>query len=159
MRWIRHVLAGPEEAFLRCQTLKPSARDLFPAETFQRHVEEEIMIALGGMAAETRLKIPFDAEACSVDVQNARRWLAKLGQADEVSYRSFVRRTGQLLREPRTWRAVRTVARRLVHRGMMSGAAVDAICQELEVPRSKIHSNNAKERMSAHSRIAGVHTL
>jgi hypothetical protein len=142
-RRIRRVQASAREGGLFCQVLKPSDRQRLPVEGFQSGAAQETVIALAGIAAEQRLKIPFDPVACSVDVQNAHRWLSELGHEDDPSYEWILAHTIELLAERHTWRAVRAIARRLVQVGEISGDEVDAICEEFEVPRSSRASRTA----------------
>ncbi len=116
-----------------CAALHPRARGRFPDAAWRRLVEEEICICLAGPIAEG-IAHGAAVESAEIDLKHVQRWMGEL-EVPNAALVTFVARARAVLREPRTWNAVRTVARRLIQGRRISGADVDAIFRAHNVPR------------------------
>ena len=98
---------------------------------WRRHVEEEIVICLAGITAE---EIAFEADltAARIDLQHSDQWMKEIGARDRLPY---IERTGRLLNEPHTWRAVQEIAQWLVSCRRIKSGQVNTICFDCGVPR------------------------
>ncbi len=88
-------------------------------------LETEILISLGGMAAEARLTGTYDRLAAGRDLAHARK--LALQRATERQLDRYERRmlakTENLLADDGLWRAVELIAEQLVKLGSISGRA------------------------------------
>ncbi|HTR34925.1 MAG TPA: hypothetical protein VMH80_03420 [Bryobacteraceae bacterium] len=120
----------------RCASVRRQARDHFSGRDWRGLVEQEICICLAGPIAE-EITHGRNAQSARVDLQHAHEWLSELMVPDDSVLLTFTARARALLMEPRSWRAVGQVARRLIQGRTISGAGVDAICGALQVPRAR----------------------
>ncbi len=123
---------GEGSGATRCLGLKPDARRMFRRRVWRELVQQEILIALAGPLAE-EIKYGKNAESAKIDWQHAHRWLAELDMQNALA--TFATQTRELLTEPATWNAVRTVARRLIQGRKITGPEVEAICRAQGVSR------------------------
>ncbi len=119
-----------------CDFLRPEARTHFRRRIWRQLVEEEIVICLAGPLTEEIAAAGADDDSGSIDLQHVRGWMRELNMEPEDSALApFAARTITLLTEPRTWRAVGQLARRLIRARKISGAEVERLCRALDVPR------------------------
>ena len=134
-RPVRQIeIDGEGSGLTRCLGLKADARRMFRRRVWQTLVQQEICICLAGPLAE-EIAHGRNTESAKIDLQHARRWLGELMVPDDSILTTFATQTRELLIEPETWNAVRTVARRLIQGRKITGPQVDTICHALRVPR------------------------
>ena len=107
-----------------------------------RMAERDIVISLGGPLAELRYihgRSPagclFRDESASDDVAQSISLMKAMDCDGDLAWWMFHDRTRRMLREPRTWRAIRELAGDLINKTLICGKQVDAICERCGVPQ------------------------
>lgn len=125
-------LEGEGKGGLHCAALREDAVNTLSTQAWRQGCQEEALICLSGPYAEERFSGSFDAEACEVDFQMARRWvdlmdpIAATGST-RGAWLLFTAMTRELLAE--NWSAVSRVAKRLIKSGSMTGREVETLCR------------------------------
>lgn len=120
-RDVHRVSVLPKQDRLgRCEFRKPPSR---PTEDW---IEQEMLIALGGLAAEARFTGSYAWEEAARDLQQVRRLAAqRAGERRAVRLEQrLLRKAEHLLGDDGRWRAVELIAAELVRTGAVSGRAV-----------------------------------
>lgn len=118
-RPVAHVSILPDQKFLGlCQFHKPVFR---PSEDW---LEREILIALGGIAAEARRTGNYEWDGAAHDFRYVRQLVVQRAggerQADRLE-RRMLAKAEHLLADEGHWRAVELIAKELMQRGSISG--------------------------------------
>jgi ATP-dependent Zn protease len=119
-RPVHKVSIRPKADWLgRCEFRKPLVR---PSDDW---LEDEILIALAGLAAEARHTGTYDRDAAGRDLRYVRKLAAQ--RASERALDRFERRmlakTENLLADDANWEAVEAIAAELLKLGEISGRA------------------------------------
>ena len=120
-RPVQRVNIRPDHDHLgQCAFRKAAFR---PSEDW---LEREILIALGGIAAEARHTGSYAWHGARRDRQYVRRLAVQRAGARQAGRleRRLLAKAEHLLAQARHWRAVELIARALVCRGVISGRAV-----------------------------------
>lgn len=119
-----------------CDELQTGARRKFGTHRYRELAWQECIICYAGVCAEgLYTHTAPDLNAWRIDARRIRHWVGEL-QTDLVTAAPpLIRATRAMLREPRTWAAVRAIAARLLERGELNGDEVHQICtRALRVP-------------------------
>lgn len=120
-RPVQHVSILPNQEFLGlCEYGKSVFR---PSEDW---LEREILVALGGVAAQARLTNYHDWEGAARDEEYVRKLCVRRAgeRRAERLQRRLLAKTEHLLAQPANWRAVELIAAELLRCGTLSGRAV-----------------------------------
>jgi hypothetical protein len=119
-RLVHRVSVLPGDTFLgRCEFGKGAPR---PSEDW---LEREILIALGGIAAESKHTGNYAWDAAARDLVSVRRLLVqRFGERRAERFkRRLLAKTENLLADEGHWKAVKLIAAALVRLGTISGRA------------------------------------
>jgi len=131
-RPVAEVSVLPNRIFLGvCKFGKAQFR---PSEDW---VEREILIALGGIAAEARHTGSYAWDAAARDEQYVRALVVeRAGQRRaERLQRRLLAKSEHMLAQPPHWRAVELIARELMRVGTVSGRAVRRLFEQVQAKR------------------------
>ena len=119
-RPVHHVTIRPDREYLgTCEFRKPAFR---PSEDW---LEREILIALGGLAAEARHTGSYAWDEAGRDRKFVRRLAVQRAgeRGAERLERRLLAKAEHLLSREEHWRAVELIATELLRRGSISGRA------------------------------------
>jgi hypothetical protein len=148
---IGNVASGRSDAFVKEERDFMRSRGHAALRAWQQRVGQEIIINIAGPMAEFRYlnggrspagtlssssaDVSGDIERVHylIELQDPLAWPSQ----DPYEMSLYCGWTRKLLREPRTWRAIRELAARLIQSGFVSGEDAEALFAAHKVPRAK----------------------
>lgn len=132
-RAISKVTVAPGQSHLGVQRLGACHLQKGKAKSSQNFLEDEVMILLAGMVAESQITGQYCQQGAAQDLRYVRRMLASRNEGEkqiERLERRLLNKTEHYLLDRQAWDAVERIAAELINNQTISGRAVKHLYEQ-----------------------------